>query len=78
MSDKLQYLFLLPQKFGKGISQIKRHSVLLITLYSFGATQIQINALSGSGSEKRNQCGSGKMQWIRIRNAVQSPTSYPG
>ena len=59
MSDKLQYLFLLPQKFGKGISQIKKHLVLLSTLYSFVATRIQINALSGSGSGKRNRSGSG-------------------
>ena len=70
MFDKLQYLFLLPPKFSKGIFQIKKkHLVLLyIVLVGFGATRIKINALSGSGSEKRNRSGSrsGKMQWIRI------------
>ena len=60
MSDKLQYLFLLPQRFRKGISQITKHLVLLFTLNSFGATRIQINAfLSGSGSDERNRSGSG-------------------
>ena len=72
MSDKLQYLFLLPPKFSKGISQIKKniwfYFLLYIVLVCFGATRIQINALSGSGSgsEKRNRSGSGSGSGAKI------------
>ena len=54
MSDKLQYLFLLPPKFRKGISQIKKHLVLLFTLYSFGLFWCYPDP---------NQCF---LKWIRI------------
>merc|ERR1712200_208260 len=75
MGGQITMLILFPPKFRKGISQIKKHLVLLFTLNSFGATRIQINAfLSGSGSgsgagievdpDPAKCSGSG---WIRIR-----------
>ena len=68
MSDKLQYLFLLPPKFRKGISQIKNiwfYFLLYIVLVCFGATRIQINA-SLSGSES----GSETLHFIVINKGL--------
>jgi len=69
MSDKLKCLYfitwyLVPPNFEKAFLRYQKHLVLLITLNSFGASLIQINAfLSGSGSvsgsEERNRSGSG-------------------
>merc|ERR1711860_179641 len=79
MSDKLQYLFLLPPKFRKGISRKKNnwfYFLLFIVLVCFGATRIQIYALSGS--RIRNRSGSGA-KLIRIRlNVVDPGGSGPG
>ena len=83
MSGKSQYLFLLPPKFRKGISQIKKkHLVLLFTLYSFGLfwcypdpnqcfkwIRIREKKSKWIRCEDWSGSGSGQMQWIRIRNA---------
>ena len=83
MPDKLQCLFLLPPNFRKGISQITKtckHLVLLVTLHSFGATRIQINAfLSGSGSgrgKKSKWIPKRRLKWIRNQPVDPDPKRW--
>ena len=61
MSAKWQYLFLLPPKFRKGISQIAKvfnFTLTLFTLHSFGLFLCYPDPIRER-----------KLKWIRIRNA---------